>query len=64
MKEIKAKDGYYLTQSAEDVKNRVFVKSILGENVDKSAWREATKEEKEVYEKEKPSRRTPTRRGR
>lgn len=52
MKELKAKEGYYLTQSA-DVANeeRTFITAIKGENVNESDWREATLEEKEEYEK-------------
>ena len=52
MKEIKAKEGYYLTQSA-DVANedRIFITAIKGENVNESDWREAIEEEKEAYEK-------------
>ena len=52
MKELKANEGYYLTQSA-DVANedRVFITAIKGENVNESDWREATQEEKEEFEK-------------
>ena len=52
MKEIKAKEGFYLTQSGE-VENRVFITAIKGVNVNESDWREVTKEEKEAYEKTK-----------
>lgn len=52
MKEIKAKEGYYLTQ-ANEVDDRIFVTAIKGMNINKSDWREATEEEKEAYEKEK-----------
>ena len=41
----------YLTQSAEVGDSRIFVKAIKGANVNASDWREATKEEKEAYEK-------------
>ena len=51
MKEIKARDGYYLTQSADVTEGRIFVSVIKGANVDEADWREATKEEKEEYEK-------------
>jgi hypothetical protein len=53
MKELKAKEGYYLTQSA-DVANedRIFITAIKGENVSESDWREATQEEKDEYEVE------------
>ena len=52
MKEIKANEGYYLTQSA-DVANedRIFITAIKGANVNESDWREATLEEKEAFEK-------------
>jgi hypothetical protein len=52
MKELKAKEGYYLTQSA-DVANeeRIYITAIKGMNVNEADWREATQEEKEAYEK-------------
>ena len=50
MKEIKARQGYYLTQS-EDVADRIFVRAIKGMNVNEEDWREATQEEKEEWEK-------------
>lgn len=52
MKELKANEGYYLTQSA-DVANedRIFITAIKGENVKESDWREATQEEKDEFEK-------------
>ena len=52
MKEIKAKDGYFLTQSA-DVANeeRIYITAIKGANVNEADWREATSEEKEEFEK-------------
>lgn len=52
MKELKSREGYYLTQSA-DVANedRIFITAIKGENVKESDWREATLEEKEEFEK-------------
>ena len=51
MKELKATEGLYLTQSAEVGDNRVFVIAIKGANVNEADWREATLEEKEAYEK-------------
>ena len=51
MKEIKSREGYYLTQSAE-VENRIFVTALKGANINESDWREATAEEKEAYESE------------
>jgi hypothetical protein len=52
MKELKAKEGYYLTQSA-DVANedRIFITAIKGANINEFDWREATEEEKELCEK-------------
>lgn len=47
MKEIKARDGYYLTQSADVAdENRIFVTAIKGANINEADWREATEEEK------------------
>ena len=51
MKEIKARDGYYLTQSAEVGNNRMFITAIKGANINEADWREATAEEKEAFEK-------------
>ena len=52
MKEIKAREGYYLTQSAEVAKEeRTYITAIKGVNVNESDWREATLEEKESFEK-------------
>lgn len=52
MKELKANEGYYLTQSA-DVANedRIYITAIKGENVKESDWREATQAEKDEFEK-------------
>lgn len=50
MKEIKAKEGYYLTQAGE-VSDRIFITAIKGVNVREEDWREATPEEKQEYEK-------------
>jgi hypothetical protein len=50
MKEIKAREGYYLTQ-ANEVEDRIFVTAIKGMNIHKEDWREADLEEKEEYEK-------------
>lgn len=52
MKELKSRDGYYLTQVAEVGENRIFVTAIKGININNSDWREATLEEKEAFEKE------------
>ena len=51
MKEIKAREGYYLTQSQEVGDNRIFVTAIKGANVSEYDWREATEEEKVAFEK-------------
>lgn len=50
MKEIKAREGYYLTQ-AKEVDDRVFITAIKGVNILESDWREATTDEKDEYEK-------------
>lgn len=50
MKEIKARDGYYLTQSADVAdENRIFVTAIKGANVNEADWREATAEERDAH---------------
>ena len=52
MKEIKAREGYYLTQSANVAKEeRIFITAIKGANINESDWREVTLEEKEAFEK-------------
>ena len=51
MKEIKSREGYFLTQ-ANEVENRIFVTALKGANINEADWREATAEEKEAYEKE------------
>ena len=51
MKELKSREGYYLTQSNEVGENRTFITAIKGMNVYEGDWREATEEEKEAYEK-------------
>ena len=54
MKEIKSREGYYLTQSADVAKEeRTYITAIKGMNVKESDWREATLEEKEEFEKER-----------
>lgn len=50
MKEIKSREGYYLTQANEVGENRIFVTAIKGVNVNESDWREATEEEKVAFE--------------
>ena len=49
MKEIKAKEGFYLTQSNE-VDDRIFITAIIGKNVKESDWREVSQEEKDMWE--------------
>lgn len=51
MKEIKAREGYYLTQVAEVDETRLFLSAIKGANINEADWREATEEEKNDYEK-------------
>ena len=51
MKEIRAKEGMYLTQ-VKEVEDRIFVKALKGANLNEADWREATREEKEEYEKQ------------
>jgi hypothetical protein len=50
MKEIKAKEGMYLTQ-AKEVEDRIYVTAIKGININEADWRDATLEEKEEYER-------------
>ena len=49
MKEIKAREGYYLTQAGE-IAIRIYVRALKGANIREEDWREATEEEKKVYE--------------
>ena len=50
MKEIKSREGYYLTQSANVAKEeRIFITAIKGANINESDWREVTLEEKEEF---------------
>ena len=51
MKEIKAREGYYLTQVAEVGTDRLYVTALKGANINEADWREATTEEKEAFEK-------------
>ena len=52
MKEIKSREGYYLTQSADVAKEeRIFITAIKGSNVNESDWKEVTLEEKDAFEK-------------
>lgn len=51
IKEIKAREGYYLTQVEGVGENRMFLTAIKGININESDWREATQEEKDEFEK-------------
>lgn len=52
MKEIKSRDGYYLTQAADVADSeRTYITAIKGMNIKASDWRDATAEEKESFEK-------------
>lgn len=52
MKEIKSREGYYLTQSADLAnEDRTYITAIKGMNVNEADWREATQEEKDAFEK-------------
>lgn len=46
MKELKSREGYYLTQIAKVGDDRVFVTAIKGANVNEADWREATEAER------------------
>lgn len=50
MKEIRAREGYYLTQVAEVGDNRLYLTALKGANIIEDDWREATEEEKMSYE--------------
>lgn len=51
IKELKANNGYYLTQVDEVGDERVYITAIKGINVVESDWREVTEEEKVAWEK-------------
>lgn len=50
IKEITAREGYYLTQAAEVGDSRVFITALKGANINESDWRLATEEEKTAFE--------------
>jgi hypothetical protein len=50
MKEIKAREGYYLTQVAEVGNDRLYVTALKGANINEDDWREATEAEKMGYD--------------
>lgn len=53
MKEIKAKEGFYLTQASEvPTEERMFLTAIKGVNINEADWREATIEEKDEWERQ------------
>ena len=54
MKEIKAKEGMYLTQ-VKEVEDRIYVTAIKGININEADWRDATLEEKEEFDKQRES---------
>ena len=53
IKEITAREGYYLTQAAEVGDERIFIVSIKGAEILETDWREATKEEKIAFAESK-----------
>ena len=48
MKEIHAKEGYYLSQTRANGE-RIYVTAITGANVNEADWRDASQEEQEAY---------------
>lgn len=56
MKEIKAREGYYLTQVAEVGNDRLYITALKGANIIEADWREATEAEKQGYEEEEAKR--------
>lgn len=50
MKEIKAREGYYLTQVGNVGTARIYITALKGANIIESDWREATEEEKNTFE--------------
>lgn len=52
MKEIKAREGYYLTQVGNVGTERVYITALKGANIREEDWREATEAEKISYEEE------------
>ena len=53
MKEIKVKEGFYLTQASEvSAEERMFLTAIKGANINEADWREVTIEEKEAWERQ------------
>jgi hypothetical protein len=56
MKEIKAREGYYLTQVGNVGSERVYITALKGANINEDDWREATEAEKMGYEEEEAKR--------
>jgi hypothetical protein len=53
MIELKAKEGYYLTQNKEvSDEERMFITAIKGMSINELDWREATQEEKDAFKKQ------------
>lgn len=50
MKEIKAREGYYLTQVGNVGTARIYITALKGANINEDDWREATEEEKNTFE--------------
>ena len=50
MKEIKAREGYYLTQVGDVGNDRLYLTALKGANINEEGWREATEEEKMTFE--------------
>ena len=51
MKEIKAREGHYLTQVGNVGTARIYITALKGANINEEDWREATTDEKDEYEK-------------
>lgn len=58
IKELKATNGYYLTQVDEVGDERVYLTAIKGINVVEYDWRQATEEEKAAWEEAQKSKDT------
>lgn len=56
MKEIKAREGYYLTQVGNVGSERIYITALKGANINEADWREATEAEKIGYEEEEAKR--------
>lgn len=48
MKELKAKEGHYLSQTSENGE-RIYVTAIKGARINEADWRDASQEEQEAY---------------